>query len=123
MPASSLSPAARAAQTFTLYAANGRVYASNVRDKLIDLGELKEAQGQYGYALDGGDHVERSGFPSAEDALADLANTVTFLYLDGQFTALEDLSDGRSPDLADVPQIQINLDALGHGEPAIAADV
>ncbi|GKS82896.1 MULTISPECIES: hypothetical protein [unclassified Acidovorax] len=123
MTASSLSQAARAAQTFTLYAAGGRVYASNVRDKLIDLGGLTEAQGRYGYALDGGDQVARDGFPSPEDALADIASTVTFLYLDGQFTALEDLSDGRSPDLSDVPQIQISLDALGHGEPAIAADI
>lgn len=70
---------------------------------------LKEAQGHYGYALDGGDQVSRDGFPSPEDALADIAGTVTFLYLDGQFTALEDLSEGRSPDLSDMPQIQVSL--------------
>ena len=41
------------AHTFTLYASGGRVYASNVRDKLIDLGALApQAQG-WAYQLDG----------------------------------------------------------------------
>ena len=109
------------AHTFTLYASGGRVYASNVRDKLIDLGALApQAQG-WAYQLDGDGRVEAEGFADARQALAHIAASITFLYLDGQFTALQDLGDRARPDVRGAPQIQVALDPRGQARPAIGA--
>ncbi|RYF25085.1 MAG: hypothetical protein EOO33_10420 [Comamonadaceae bacterium] len=118
-----LTPAAFPGQTFTLYASQGRIFASNVREKLVDLGRLDDASSGYAYQLDGDEKVAGSGFDTAEDALAHLATSVTFFYLDGQFTALADLGGASRPDLPEATQIQVTLDRRGHAAPAIEADV
>lgn len=101
---------------FVLYALRGRVYASNVKQKLVDLGRLgPEADGAWSYLLDG-DKSAGSGFENAEAALQDIAATTTFLFLDGQFTALEDLGGADRPDVQDAPQCEVALDPLGRGE-------
>lgn len=119
------SPAAGSATTagvpFVLYALKGRVYASNVKQKLVDLGRLSQdggGDGTYSYLLDG-DKSTGSGFADAQEALAHIAQTTSFLFLDGQFTALEDLGGAGRPDLADAPRLEVTLDPLGRGEPAI----
>ncbi|AVT14751.1 MULTISPECIES: hypothetical protein [Paracidovorax] len=114
--------AAPTAVPFTFYAANGRVYASNVKDKLVDLGRLDRDGTGYAYQLDADEKIAAGGFESPEHALASIVGAITFLFLDGQFTALADVG-GERPDLIDAPQIHVTLDALGKGEPAIAADV
>lgn len=108
---------------FVLYALRGRVYASNVKQKLIDLGELRrEDDGTYAYLLDG-DKTTGSGFESPEAALANVAAMCTFLFLDGQFTALEDLGGADRPDLADAPQLEVVLDPLGRSEKMVDPSV
>ena len=124
--AAALSSGAGAA--FTLYATGGRVYASNVREKLVDLGQMEEQQGPdgsttYRFRLDGDETVASAGFPTAEDVLAHLAQSITFFFLDGQFTALADLGGVSRPDLPSATQIHIVLDRRGHASPAIEADV
>jgi hypothetical protein len=95
---------------FVLYALRGRVYASNVKQKLVDLGEItRGADGQYSYLLDG-DKTTGSGFDTPEAALAHVAAMVSFLFLDGQFTALEDLGGADRPDLVDAPQLEVMLE-------------
>lgn len=119
-----LTPAAFPGQTFTLYAAQGRIYASNVRDKLIDLGRLDDTSpGGCAYQLDGDEKLAGAGFATSEDALAHVAHAITFFYLDGQFTALADLGGASRPDLPTATQIQVTLDRKGHAAPAIEADV
>lgn len=135
-PAPVLTAGSHASHTFTLYAYRGHVYASNVRDKLIDLGvlaregvgsgEAPEAaesrdpgSGPWHYELDG-DHCPRgSGFADAQEALAHLGRALTFLYLDGQFTAQRDLSDVHRPDLPEAPQIVVTLDPRGQADPQV----
>ena len=113
-------PSAHPAHSFTLYAYRGRVYASNVRDKLIDLGSLApQDDGTWAYELDGEKCPNATGFASAEEALAAVAECVTFLYLDGQFTAQRDLSDVHRPDLPDAPQILVALDPRGAAGPVV----
>lgn len=109
---------------FVLYALKGRVYASNVKHKLVDLGHLSQDGdgGTYSYLLDG-DKATGSGFADVHKALAHIAQTTTFLFLDGQFTALEDLGGTDRPDLADVPRLEVTLDPLGRGEKMIDTQV
>lgn len=115
--ATSSPPAASApsaAVPFTLYALRGRVVASNVKGKLVDLGHLSRdgEGGTYTYRLDG-DQSTGSGFADVQAALAHIAETTTFLFLDGQFTALQDLGGADRPDLAGAPQRQIALEPPG----------
>ena len=76
---------------------------------------------QQGLRLRGTDAVER-GLPDADDQ-AVLAAMVSFLFLDGQFTALEDLGGADRPDLVDAPQLEVTLDPLGRGEKMIDPQV
>ena len=109
---------------FTFYAANGRVYASNVKQKLIDLGALTQQGDTYRYVLDGNQQAGE-GFPSAEAALRHIADNTRFLFLDGQFTALADLranggagAGAQASDLHldDAARIDVMVDELKSGE-------
>ncbi|RYF41186.1 MAG: hypothetical protein EOO25_10575 [Comamonadaceae bacterium] len=100
-------------QPFTFYAAQGRVYVSNNAQKLIDLGSLTESDQRFAYLLDG-NQQSADGFPSAQAALRHVADHVRFLFLDGQFTAVEDARG--SVDLKDAASIEVLLDELKSGE-------
>jgi len=116
------SPAPRRQQPFTLYAAHGRVYARNVDQKVIDLGELRQDAGAWRYRLDG-NQQEGTGLASEEDALRDIGSHLRFLWLDGQFTAVADARDGGALELDGVAQVEIVLDELAPGERMVDATV
>jgi len=119
-PSSKSSQPASPRQPFTFYAAQGRIYVSNNAQKLIDLGSLTESGQRFAYRLDG-NQQEGEGFPSAHAALRHVADHVRFLFLDGQFTALEDARG--SVNLQDAASIEVLLDELKSGEPAQDATV
>jgi hypothetical protein len=116
--ASSSGEPASPRQTFAFYAADGRVYASNVDQKLIDLGALtRQDDGRFRYLLDGNKQCEH-GLASAEAALRHIADHAGFLYLDGQFTALADLRERATQvHLDGAPRIEVTMDVLPSGEP------
>ena len=115
-------PAPRRQQPFILYAAAGRVYARNLDQKVIDLGELRQDGGAWRYRLDGNQQVGK-GFFTAEEALRDIGRNVRFLWLDGQFTAVADAREGGALDLDGATQVEIVLDELKPGEPIVDATV
>jgi len=100
-------------QPFTLYAAGGRVYATNRDQKLIDLGALaRDDSGAFAWLLDG--NQQRGSAFTEEAALGDLAQHLRFLWLDGQFTAVADARD--SVNLEGATRLDIVLDELEPGE-------
>ena len=107
--------AARRQQPFTLYAASGRVYATNVAQKLVDLGALWRDDAGFRYLLDG-NKMQGDGLITAEAALREIAQRVSFLYLDGQFTALADLRGTDGVALDGAVRLDIDLDELAPGE-------
>jgi hypothetical protein len=115
-------PAPRRQQPFTLYAADGRIYARNVDQKVIDLGEIRQDGGAWRWLLDG-NKESGQGFSSAEDALRDIGTHLRFLWLDGQFTAVADAREGGTLDLDGASQVQITLDELAPGERIFDATV
>ena len=61
-------------QPFVLYAANGRIYARNRTQKVIDLGEItREGGGSLRYLLDGNQQSD-GGFFTEEEALHAIAH-------------------------------------------------
>lgn len=111
-----------ARQAFTLFAANGRVYARNPAQKIIDLGVLEQRDGDWCYELDG-NHQSARSFGGAGQALEDIAANLRFLWLDGQFTAVADARDDPSLNLDGALQLDILLDELAPGERAQDATV
>ena len=115
-------PADPTRRPFTLYASDERVYASNVRNKLVDLGSIEQVDGRIGYLLDGAGPAGQ-GFEDVPAALRDMAARLSFLYLDGQFTAQADLREGDPPPLDHADRLDFELDELGPAEPAFDPDV
>jgi hypothetical protein len=107
---------------FTLYASKGRVYASNVDQKLIDLGALSQQDGGWCYLLDGNKESGKGLF-TEEAALREIAGHLRFLWLDGQFTAVADAREQPDLDLDGAARLDITLDELQPGEPAVDATV
>jgi len=121
----SFAPAEPAAprQAFTFYAADGRIYVSNGDQKLIDLGELTEKDGRFAYVLDGNQQAAE-GLASPSAALRHIADHVRYLFLDGQFTALADLREDRTPvHLDGAARIDVMMDVLPRAEPMEDATV
>jgi hypothetical protein len=103
-------------QPFTLYAANGRIYAQNIAQKVIDLGALERMDsGGFRYMLDG-NHETGEGFFTEETALQEIADKMRFLWLDGQFTAVADAREGGELNLQGATRLDITLDELKPGE-------
>lgn len=109
-------------QPYTLYAANGRLYARNAAQKVIDLGALSQQEGGWGYVLDGNQMSGRS-LVTAEEALRHVARRLHFLWLDGQFTAVADARGAADFNLEGATELAIELDELKPGEPMVDATV
>jgi hypothetical protein len=107
--------AAARQQHFTFYAANGRIYARNVAQKVIDLGAISRGDGGFAYELDG-NHRSAGGFKAEQEALRDIAKHVRYLWLDGQFTAVADARDNPGLNLDGAAQLDVMLDELPPGE-------
>jgi hypothetical protein len=100
---------------FTFYAAQGRIYARNPAQKLIDLGAIERREGGFAYELDG-NHRSAGGFKSEQEALRDIASHVRFLWLDGQFTAVANARHNPALNLDGAVQLDVMLDELPAGE-------
>lgn len=110
-------------QPFRLYAAQGRIYARNRTQKVIDLGALtRDADGTFRYLLDG-NQQGKGGFRSEDDALRDVGASIRFLWLDGQFTAVADARDDASLNLDGAVHVDIELDEMPPGERVYDATV
>jgi len=102
--------------TYTLYAANDRVYAENVAGKIVDLGELRVRDERYAYLLDA-DGIRAEGFETPAAALQDIGRRTTFLYLDGQFTALPGVGREVRDDATASVRVAPRDDAASDAEP------
>jgi hypothetical protein len=101
---------------FTFHAANDRFYARNEDGKVIDLGRLaQQPDGSWHYLLDG-NKLAGGGTATPETAMADAAERMGFLYLDGQFTAVADVDEHGHVDLSGAPAIELTIDELQPGE-------
>jgi hypothetical protein len=110
-------------QPFTLYAANGRIYARNADQKVIDLGALTQQDGgRVSYLLDG-NQMSGEGLADEMAALRHIAAHVRYLWLDGQFTAVADAREDPALNLDGAAELEITLDELKPGERVYDATV
>jgi hypothetical protein len=114
--------AASRRKPFSFFAARGRIYARNVDQKVIDLGEISRDEAGVRYLLDGNGMSGR-GLRDEKTALGDMAGKLRFLWLDGQFTAVADARDNPDLDLDGATQVDVTLDELPPGERMFDATV
>ncbi|AEG93850.1 hypothetical protein [Ramlibacter tataouinensis] len=115
-PVADVSEGAPPRQLFTLYTVGGRIYCSNVDQKLVDLGALASREDGLCYVLDG-NQLTGYGLPSQEAALREIAERIDFLWLDGQFTALADVRGQDGLNLERATRLDVALHVPQPGEP------
>ncbi len=98
---------------YTLYIANGRIYARNADNKLIDLGQATEQAGSFSWMLDGEESLCGRHLPNADAVMREAEKKMSFAFLDGQFTSLPDLIHNGEVRVADAPRRAIALRRSG----------
>lgn len=93
---------------FAIYTSSGRIYIQNTAGKMIDIGDLIEEQGVYGYRLDAGS-IEGQGCADLGAALRHMAGQLTFLYLNALFQRLPDSAAEASVHSVSLPAVHITL--------------
>lgn len=99
------------AMPYNLYYCNNHLLAQNIDGHLVDIGTTETEDGQLSYQLDG-NQEQGTGFDSPEALLADVETKISFLFLDGQFTSLPDVSADYRDTLDDAPSREIQLHEL-----------
>lgn len=94
---------------YFIYLYEQRILAQNIDGHIIDIGGYDTEERGISWLLDGNkEHGEERA--SEQEALDDIASKIDFLFLDGQFTSLPDLSAdyGDRLDTASAKQIVLN---------------
>lgn len=96
---------------YNLYLFEGHILAQNIDGHLIDLGAAQQEGGRFHWQLDGNE-AKGEHLASAEAVLEDIEAQLTFLFLDGQFTSLPDISEQYGEQLESAPVREIKLHEL-----------
>lgn len=104
--AGSASPSA--SREFGISVASGRIYIQNAAGKVIEVGDMVEEHGIYGYRLDAG-AIQGEQFGSLDSALRHLASQLTYLYLDQLFVQLPDSAAEAGAHSVSRPALRIDL--------------
>ncbi|HFE8063970.1 hypothetical protein [Klebsiella pneumoniae] len=86
--------------------------AQNIDGHVIDLGELTKQNGTINWLLDG-NKEKGENLKTEIEALEDIASKIDFLFLDGQFTSLPDISAEYKNKLTSAPSMEIVLNEPG----------
>lgn len=96
---------------YLLFLCESRILAQNIDGHLVDIGGFDNDDGKFAWRLDGNDE-KGEGLGSESETLKDISGHIDFLFLDGQFTSLPDLSDEYKDKLAAAPSREIVLNEL-----------
>ncbi len=94
---------------YFIYLCEQRILAQNIDGHIIDIGGYQTEEGGISWLLDG-NKEQGEGINTEREALDDIAGKIDFLFLDGQFTSLPDLSAdyGDKLETASAKQIVLN---------------
>ncbi|MFH8133599.1 hypothetical protein ABU178_05325 [Pantoea osteomyelitidis] len=96
---------------YNLFYCDERLLVQNIDGHLVDIGGATQQQGKYHWQLDGNDE-QGDVSESAQAMLQDVEKHLSFLFLDGQFTSLPDLSKQYGDRLDSAPAREILLHEL-----------
>ncbi|WP_414148531.1 hypothetical protein ACMGGR_07340 [Erwinia sp. BNK-24-b] len=96
---------------YLLFLCEGHILAQNIDGHVVDLGTFTREAGKISWLMDGNSE-KGEGLNTESEALEDIAGKTDFLFLDGQFTSLPDLSADYQEKLASLPAKEIVLNEL-----------
>ncbi|WP_439214335.1 hypothetical protein [Duffyella gerundensis] len=97
---------------YNLYLLDGHILAQNIDGHIVDIGTFEKEDAGFHWQVDGND-TKGEFYESAEAVLEDISRQLSFLFLDGQFTSLPDLSEKYSSErLASAPAREVKLHEL-----------
>ena len=100
---------------YMLFCCQSRLLIQNIDGHVVDIGSVTQQGESVEWQLDGndehGDHAE-----SVEEMLRDVEQHLSFLFVDGQFTSLPDVSDEYGDQLESAPSRQIQLHELNDSD-------
>ncbi|MEG3111788.1 MULTISPECIES: hypothetical protein [Pantoea] len=92
-----------------------RLLMQNIDGHVIDIGSASKETGVFHWQLDGNDEKGDQA-ESVEAMLKDIEQHLSFLFVDGQFTSLPDVSADYSEQLESAPSRQIQLHELNDSD-------
>ncbi|WP_435930290.1 hypothetical protein [Dryocola sp. BD613] len=95
---------------YNLFYIQDRLLVQNIDGHVVDIGGATQQAGRFHWHLDGND--EQGASDSVDAMLRDVEQHLSFLFLDGQFTSLEDLSERYADMLESAPSRLIALHEL-----------
>lgn len=112
-----MSETSRDQMPYLLYFARQRLLIENVDAKVVDIGSAEMVANRFRWKLDGNDaHGETAA--EVDELLEDVEKHLSFLYVDGQFTSLPDVSEDYGDRLDNMPFIEISLSELSDRDEA-----
>lgn len=97
---------------YNLYLLDDHILAQNIDGHIVDIGTFEKEGTGFHWEVDG-NATKGEFYESAEAVLEDISRQLSFLFLDGQFTSLPDLSEKYSSErLASAPRREIKLHEL-----------
>lgn len=96
---------------YNLFYCDERLLVQNIDGHLVDIGGATQQNGKYHWQLDGNDEQSAQS-ESVPAMLGEIEKHLTFLFLDGQFTSLPDISRQYGDRLSSAPVREIALHEL-----------
>ncbi|WP_312240819.1 hypothetical protein [Pantoea sp.] len=95
---------------YNLFYCDDRLLVQNIDGHLVDIGGATQQDRKFQWQLDGNE--EQGESESAQAMLQDVEKHLSFLFLDGQFTSLPDISSQYGDRLEEAPVREIALHEL-----------
>ncbi|MDL4915878.1 MAG: hypothetical protein QRY16_19530 [Enterobacterales bacterium endosymbiont of Blomia tropicalis] len=100
---------------YRLFYCEPRLLVQNIDGHVVDIGSADKVEGKFHWQLDGNDqHGEQA--KTVEAMFDDIKQHLSFLFVDGQFTSLPDVSADYSEQLESVPSQQFQLHELNDND-------
>ena len=100
---------------YLLYFSRQRLLVENIDGHIVDIGGAERVGDRYRWQLDGKDAGGETE-QEVDELLAEVEKHLSFLFVDGQFTSLPDVSEDYGDRLDNAPSRQIALPGLSDND-------
>ncbi len=96
---------------YLLYFARQRLLLENIDAKVVDIGSAEIVGNHFRWKLDGKD-AQGETAKEVDELLEEVERHLSFLFVDGQFTSLPDVSEDYGDRLDNMPFVEVSLSEL-----------
>ncbi|AJA71147.1 MULTISPECIES: hypothetical protein [Pantoea] len=96
---------------YLLYFARQRLLLENIDAKVVDIGSAEIVGNHFRWKLDG-KNAQGETAKEVDELLEEVERHLSFLFVDGQFTSLPDVSEDYGDRLDNMPFVEVSLSEL-----------